>query len=166
MTVAGVRQDLDFTTDRLGDCRHPSPLRDVRYTGDEERVIYHTRPEELADAFAAGRTPPAMELAGPRERIFFDPATDRLRHRHLRRPVPGAQRRHPRHRPEPASSLRCPEDLRLPLRLRGAGEAPWACAPGTDAGGGEPDRRDWAGRSSAPRAGRRIRRRWSTLWKS
>ena len=33
--------DLDFTIARLGECRIPSPMSGVRFTGDEERVLYH-----------------------------------------------------------------------------------------------------------------------------
>ena len=34
--------DLDFTIARLGECRIPSPLSGVRFTNDEERVLYHS----------------------------------------------------------------------------------------------------------------------------
>jgi 6-phosphofructokinase 1 len=66
--------DLDFSIPRLGECRVPSPLSGVRFTGDDERVLYHSRLEELAGWIARRADPPAMEVAGPRERIFFDPA--------------------------------------------------------------------------------------------
>ena len=33
--------DLDFTIARLGECRIPSPMSGVRFTRDEERVLYH-----------------------------------------------------------------------------------------------------------------------------
>jgi 6-phosphofructokinase 1 len=66
---------LDFTIARLGECRVPSPMSGVRFTTDQERVLYHSRLEKLQPFIASGATPPAMECAGPRERIFFDPAT-------------------------------------------------------------------------------------------
>lgn len=66
--------DLDFTISRLGECRFPSPLSGVRFTGDDEHVLYHTRLEDLKACIAAGADPPAMEAAGPRERLFFDPS--------------------------------------------------------------------------------------------
>ena len=34
-------KDLDFTIARLGECRIPSPISGVRFTGDDERVLYH-----------------------------------------------------------------------------------------------------------------------------
>ena len=66
--------ELDFTVQRLGECRLPSPLSGVGFTGDEERVLYHARLEDLKPWLDRGAAPPAMEVAGPRERIFFDPA--------------------------------------------------------------------------------------------
>lgn len=67
-------KDLDFTIARLGECRIPSPMTGERFTGDHERVLYHSRLEELKAWTAKGVEPPAMEAAGPREKIFFDPA--------------------------------------------------------------------------------------------
>ncbi|HYQ80703.1 MAG TPA: ATP-dependent 6-phosphofructokinase [Anaeromyxobacteraceae bacterium] len=69
-----MSQDLDFTIPRLGECRVASPLSGVRFTGDGERVLYHARLEEMRPWLERGDDPPAMEVAGPRERIFFDPA--------------------------------------------------------------------------------------------
>ncbi|MBC7963937.1 MAG: ATP-dependent 6-phosphofructokinase, partial [Steroidobacteraceae bacterium] len=60
--------------ERLGECRFPSPMRDGRFTGNGERLLYHSRYEELQPFIAAGLEPPTLELAGPRERIYFDPA--------------------------------------------------------------------------------------------
>ena len=65
--------DLDFTIARLGECRFPSPLSSVRFTGDDERILYHARLEDIQESLAEGADPPAMEAAGPREKLFFDP---------------------------------------------------------------------------------------------
>jgi len=65
---------LDFSIQRLGECRIPSPLSAVRFTSDEERVLYASRLAALEESTAGGAPPPAMEVAGPREKIFFDPA--------------------------------------------------------------------------------------------
>jgi 6-phosphofructokinase 1 len=65
--------DLDFTIARLGECRIPSPMSGVRFTRDDERVLYHARLEALREWTNKGIEPPAMEVAGPREKIFFDP---------------------------------------------------------------------------------------------
>ncbi len=66
--------DLDFTIARLGECRIPSPMSGVRFTRDEERVLYHARLEGIKGWLDKGAAPPAMESAGPRQLVYFDPA--------------------------------------------------------------------------------------------
>jgi len=66
--------ELDFTIARLGECRIPSPMPGVRFTRDDERVLYHARLEEIKTWVDKRADPPAMEAAGPRERIFFEPS--------------------------------------------------------------------------------------------
>jgi 6-phosphofructokinase 1 len=66
--------DLDFTIARLGECRIPSPMSGVRFTRDEERVLYHSTLEGINPWLDKGAAPPpAMESAGPRRMLFFDP---------------------------------------------------------------------------------------------
>ena len=67
--------ERDFTIDRLGECRRPSPLTGVRFTPDDERVLYETNLREVAAQVARGGPLAGLEVAGPRERIHFDPAT-------------------------------------------------------------------------------------------
>ena len=67
--------DLDFSIPRLGECRVRSPLKGVRFVRDDERVLYHVRLEDLRPWLAGRADPPSMEVAGPRESLFFDPAT-------------------------------------------------------------------------------------------
>jgi 6-phosphofructokinase 1 len=66
--------DLDFTIARLGECRIPSPLSGVRFRNDEERVLYHSTLNGMKRWLDKGATPPAMEAAGPRRTLFFDPS--------------------------------------------------------------------------------------------
>ena len=66
--------DLDFTIARLGECRIESPMSGVRFTRDEERVLYHATLEGITAWLDEGMVPPAMESAGPRQMLFFDPA--------------------------------------------------------------------------------------------
>lgn len=68
-----IDQELDFTIARLGECRQPSPMAEARFTGDDERLLYHGSLADVRRFLDRGAVPPAMELAGPRERIFFDP---------------------------------------------------------------------------------------------
>jgi 6-phosphofructokinase 1 len=65
--------ELDFTIERLGQCRFPSPMVEGRFLSDGERIMYHSRFDEIRPFIAAGKEPPMLELAGPRQRIFFDP---------------------------------------------------------------------------------------------
>jgi 6-phosphofructokinase 1 len=67
--------DLDFTIARLGACCVPSPMSGVRFIHDEERVLYHVSFEEMKGWLDRGVEPPAMEVAGPRSMLFFDPST-------------------------------------------------------------------------------------------
>jgi len=46
----------------------------VRFVDNNHRVIYHNDPVKIKMFFDAGKEPPSMEVAGPREKIFFDPA--------------------------------------------------------------------------------------------
>lgn len=67
-------EDLDFTIARLGECRIPSPMSGVRFTPDEERVVYHSTLEGMKPWVDKAAPPPAMEAAGPRRMLFFEPA--------------------------------------------------------------------------------------------
>jgi 6-phosphofructokinase 1 len=64
----------DFSIARLGECRIPSPMSGVRFTGDGERVLYHATLQDVKAWIDTCDDPPSMETAGPRERIFFDPS--------------------------------------------------------------------------------------------
>ncbi len=80
-TVRVVAADVEVKI--LGPCRHPSPLTDrlaraaIHYVGRADRVPLDDRlsmASHFRDDFSGQ---PAFELAGPRDRIFFD--TGRLR---------------------------------------------------------------------------------------
>ena len=67
-------EPLDFTVEKLGACEVPSPYVTEKYVDDKRRVLFHGDPGDLKPFFDAGLEPPAMEAAGPRQKIFFDPA--------------------------------------------------------------------------------------------
>jgi len=69
------RQYADFAVAELGERSVASPLRDTRFVDDAERVLYRDNLDEVRAHLQAGERPPSFELAGPRERIFFDPST-------------------------------------------------------------------------------------------
>jgi len=66
--------DLDFTIARLGECRFQSPMSGVRFRRTEERVLFHSTLEEANAWLGKSAALPAMESAGPRRMLFFDPA--------------------------------------------------------------------------------------------
>jgi 6-phosphofructokinase 1 len=68
-------RDLDFTIERLGDCRVPSPMTAVRFVRDDERVLHASTVSEVRTALDGPADLPAMEMAGPRARLFFEPST-------------------------------------------------------------------------------------------
>ena len=49
-------------------------MHNVPFISDEQRVLYHSDLATVQKAFAQGETLPSFEVAGPRERLFFDPA--------------------------------------------------------------------------------------------
>lgn len=69
-----MEQAKDFMIKRLGDCTIPSPMRAIRFAGDGEHVLFHRDLGEIRQYLDAGTEPPRFEMAGPREKIFFDPA--------------------------------------------------------------------------------------------
>lgn len=66
--------DLDFGIERLGECRIPSPMSGTRFMTDDQRLLYSGYAADIRHCLAEGGEPSAMELAGPRENIYFDPA--------------------------------------------------------------------------------------------
>ncbi len=66
--------DLNFEVDHLGEGRISSPMTGVRFVDEQDHVLYHTNPNLVESFFKAGKKPPAFELAGPRNKIYFDPS--------------------------------------------------------------------------------------------
>ncbi|MEW6585210.1 MAG: ATP-dependent 6-phosphofructokinase [Nitrospirota bacterium] len=66
--------DLNLDIATLGECTIPSPMTVARFVTEARRIVYHSDLEELKAYFDNGKQPPSFEVAGPRERIFFDPA--------------------------------------------------------------------------------------------
>lgn len=63
----------DYAVQKLGQCRIPSPMPDLQFAEDEERVLLHSDPRDVHRFFREKKVPPSFEIAGPRARIFFDP---------------------------------------------------------------------------------------------
>ena len=64
--------DVNFAISKLGECRIPSPMKGVHFVTDDENVLYHGKLQELESYLRDGKAPPHFEIAGPRERIYFD----------------------------------------------------------------------------------------------
>ena len=65
----------DFRVNRLGECLHDNPMQGISFTTDRDAVLYHGMLEEVKLLLDAGQMPPAFDMAGPKEKIFFDPST-------------------------------------------------------------------------------------------
>jgi 6-phosphofructokinase 1 len=68
------RIDLDLTIARLGECRIPSPMSTDQFLTDKDHVLYHQNLDEIKKFLASGDEPPRFEMAGPREKLYFDPS--------------------------------------------------------------------------------------------
>jgi 6-phosphofructokinase 1 len=66
--------NLDFDIDKLGKSRVASPMSGVQFVGEDDQVLLHTNPKRIEPFFKAGKRPPAFEIAGPRNKIYFDPS--------------------------------------------------------------------------------------------
>jgi len=66
--------NLDFQIEKLGECRIPSPLSGVHFVDDDERISYHSNPKEIEVCWDARAEIPSFEVAGPRQKIYFDPS--------------------------------------------------------------------------------------------
>lgn len=70
----------DLEIDILGECVHPSPLEDrlaqstIHYVGKADRVLLRDRLSQVLEHHDDLDRAPAFELAGPRHRLFFEPA--------------------------------------------------------------------------------------------
>ncbi len=62
-----------FEIQNLGDRRIPSPLTVGYFKTDDERIIYDIHLRRDRNRTKSGRVPISMEIAGPREKIYFDP---------------------------------------------------------------------------------------------
>jgi len=64
---------LDFGIEQLGECRIPSPMKGMTYVTDDDHVMYYSKMSDMRKCLDEGKVPPSLELAGPREKVFFDP---------------------------------------------------------------------------------------------
>jgi 6-phosphofructokinase 1 len=69
-------QPDDLVIPTLGPCHFPSPLRqrDERFVDESHRVLAYADTAVLRPLLETGQPLPSFERAGPRERLFFNPA--------------------------------------------------------------------------------------------
>jgi 6-phosphofructokinase 1 len=72
--------EADVAIQILGTCSHPSPVaarlgsRAVNFVGESDKVLFDDRLSSCRARARSGVGFPALELAGPRDQIFFDPS--------------------------------------------------------------------------------------------
>jgi len=66
---------LNFNIENLGERSIPSPVLTHKFTADHKRVLFNTGLETYNAFTTTDGIPLSLELAGPRDNIFFDPAT-------------------------------------------------------------------------------------------
>jgi len=64
----------DLEVQRLGECRIQSPISGAYFVDDGDQVVLHSNPLKLQGMLEKDGKLLAMEQAGPREKIYFDPS--------------------------------------------------------------------------------------------
>lgn len=65
---------LDFTIDQVGEPTLDSPLEDVGFVSDDDRISFFSHRHKLAQLEMPPAELPGFEAAGPRSQIYHDPA--------------------------------------------------------------------------------------------
>lgn len=65
--------NFDFSIKSLGECTIPSPIITSYFTPDDKRILFHNDLHSFLRDREGEIQPLTLELAGPREMIFFDP---------------------------------------------------------------------------------------------
>ncbi len=68
----------DFTIISLGECVIPSPITTSYFTPDDKRILFFNDLESFHKEKEEGGEPLSIEVAGPRETIFFDPVKTKV----------------------------------------------------------------------------------------
>ncbi|MDI6777147.1 MAG: ATP-dependent 6-phosphofructokinase [Syntrophales bacterium] len=67
-------KEYDFNIQSLGEATIPSPVIVSYFTPDSKRILFNSYLEHCIDLKAADGLSRSVEVAGPREKIFFDPS--------------------------------------------------------------------------------------------
>ncbi len=66
--------ELDFVITTLGERRIQSAMSGVQFVDDDDQVLYLSDPKMVLSVLEQGNSPPSLEIAGPRKKIYFDPS--------------------------------------------------------------------------------------------
>lgn len=72
--VKAMQEVYDFTIQNLGEPTIPSPLNMSYYTSADKRMLFNNYLHHYKSLQSPDGQPLSLEVAGPRERIFFDPS--------------------------------------------------------------------------------------------
>jgi 6-phosphofructokinase 1 len=64
----------DFTIQSLGECTIPSPVSVSYFTSNEKKILFNIYLNQYDLLKSSDGRPLSVEVAGPREKIFFDPS--------------------------------------------------------------------------------------------
>jgi 6-phosphofructokinase 1 len=64
----------DYNIKHLGKCSIDSPMNALQYIEDDERILYHSRVKQMESCPDEPEGLPSFEMAGPRQKIYFDPS--------------------------------------------------------------------------------------------
>lgn len=68
------KMQYDFTIQSLGECTIPSPVSVSYFTSNEKRILFNIYLNQYERLKSSDGHPLSVEVAGPREKIFFDPS--------------------------------------------------------------------------------------------
>ena len=82
---------FNFNIEGLGECTIPSPVLTSKFTPDNKRVLFNIGLHNYNAFMTADGQPLSLEVAGPREKVYFDPVTTKAAIVTCRRTVPRYQ---------------------------------------------------------------------------
>jgi len=68
------KMQYDFTVQSLGECSIPSPVSVSYFTSNEKKILFNIYLNQYDSLKSNDGRPLSVEVAGPREKIFFDPS--------------------------------------------------------------------------------------------
>jgi 6-phosphofructokinase 1 len=69
-----MKTDIDFTIKTLGEEIHRSPLKDINFVDDNQKILFDVNFQKIKEQCASGgESIIALEEAGPRKLLYFNP---------------------------------------------------------------------------------------------